>query len=229
MSSSSSLSYNVETASNSNSSELDGDSRALVLRNPDNAGGTNQEVSATHRVPGTGLALVPHVPPPTPSPCPRARLPQVIATISAGFERGDYLVREDRGANIYFDFFEEAYNYASQKGFSRMSPPEEKDYMEMIGEAYKSIPGGPRFNRGRLLIVMKKSLVPVRIEDDSEPDGLVADGGLEEGRAGRGSARHSQSEEEGSSPDGTAVLSWGEKTGESCVSSGYSYADSWEQ
>ncbi|EJK76941.1 hypothetical protein THAOC_01268 [Thalassiosira oceanica] len=227
MSSSSSLSYNVETASHSDSS-VDGDhSWALVLRNPDNTGGANQEVSATHQVPANGLALVPHVPPPAPAPqqpCPRARLPQVIATISAGFERGDYLVREERGANIYFDFFEEAYNFASQKGFSRMSPPEESDYMEMIRSAYNSIPGGPRFNRGRLLIVMKKRLVPVRIEDDSEPDGLVAGRELEEGREGDGTAS-SQSEGEGASPNGTVVLSW-EEGGES---SGYSYADSWEQ
>ena len=27
-----------------------------------------------------------------------------IATISAGFEKGDFLVREEQGARIYFDF-----------------------------------------------------------------------------------------------------------------------------
>ena len=238
VSSSSTLSYNLETASTSNSSADKDYSRALVLRNPDNICANLEycqecrEPSATQQVPETGLALVPHVPPTTPPPCPRARLPQVIATISAGFERGDYLVREERGGNIYFDFFEEAYNYASQKGFSRMNAQEEDDYMNMISEAYKSIPGGPKFNRGRLLIVMRKKLVPVRIEEECEPDGLVSGGGLEEGSAGKGessSATHSQSDEgRGSSPNGTVVFSW-EETGESCVSSGYSYVDSWEQ
>lgn len=36
-----------------------------------------------------------------------------IATISAGFEKGDYLVREEKGQRIYFDFFEEAFNFVS--------------------------------------------------------------------------------------------------------------------
>ena len=30
-----------------------------------------------------------------------------IATISAGFEKGDFLVREEQGNRVYFDFFEE--------------------------------------------------------------------------------------------------------------------------
>jgi hypothetical protein len=30
--------------------------------------------------------------------------PFTIATISAGFEKGDFLVREEQGARIYFDF-----------------------------------------------------------------------------------------------------------------------------
>lgn len=33
--------------------------------------------------------------------------PMNIATISAGFEKGDFLVREEKGNRIYFDFFEE--------------------------------------------------------------------------------------------------------------------------
>jgi hypothetical protein len=31
-----------------------------------------------------------------------------IATISSGFEKGDFLVREEKGQRVYFDFFEEA-------------------------------------------------------------------------------------------------------------------------
>ncbi|EJK62718.1 hypothetical protein THAOC_16658 [Thalassiosira oceanica] len=30
-----------------------------------------------------------------------------IATISSGFEKGDFLVREEKGQRVYFDFFEE--------------------------------------------------------------------------------------------------------------------------
>jgi len=38
-------------------------------------------------------------------------IPLNIATISAGFEKGDFLVREEKGFRVYFDFFEEAFNY----------------------------------------------------------------------------------------------------------------------
>lgn len=36
-----------------------------------------------------------------------------IATISSGFEQADFLVRELKGKRVYFDFFEEAFNYVS--------------------------------------------------------------------------------------------------------------------
>ena len=36
------------------------------------------------------------------------KYPRCIATISAGFEKGDFLVREEKGQRVYFDFFEEA-------------------------------------------------------------------------------------------------------------------------
>jgi hypothetical protein len=36
--------------------------------------------------------------------------PMNIATISAGFEKGDFLVREEQGNRVYFDFFEEVCN-----------------------------------------------------------------------------------------------------------------------
>lgn len=37
--------------------------------------------------------------------------PMNIATISAGFEKGDFLVREEQGNRVYFDFFEEVCLY----------------------------------------------------------------------------------------------------------------------
>jgi hypothetical protein len=37
--------------------------------------------------------------------------PVNLATISSGFEKGDFLVREEKGQRVYFDFFEEAFNY----------------------------------------------------------------------------------------------------------------------
>lgn len=92
---------------------------------------------------------------------PRAAQPHLIASISVGFERGDYLVREEKGFNVYFYFLEEAYNFIVQKGFSRMPKYEENDYMELIKRAQRSVPGGCRYNNGKLLMVLKKKLVPV--------------------------------------------------------------------
>ena len=41
---------------------------------------------------------------PAPQPADDLHKPFTIATISAGFEKGDFLVREEQGARIYFDF-----------------------------------------------------------------------------------------------------------------------------
>lgn len=40
--------------------------------------------------------------------------PVNIATISSGFEKGDFLVREEKGQRVYFDFLEEAFNYVRE-------------------------------------------------------------------------------------------------------------------
>ena len=50
---------------------------------------------------------------PTPIPVPVKKVPINLATISSGFEKGDFLVREEKGQRVYFDFFEEAFNYVS--------------------------------------------------------------------------------------------------------------------
>lgn len=68
--------------------------------------------------------------------------PQNIATISAGFEKGDFLVREEQGNRVYFDFFEEAFNYISNKGYSRMSKESEKEWMNLMTIIHDSVKGG---------------------------------------------------------------------------------------
>lgn len=68
--------------------------------------------------------------------------PTNIATISAGFEKGDFLVREEQGNRVYFDFFEEAFNYISNKGYSRMSKDDEKHWMELMNIIHDSVKGG---------------------------------------------------------------------------------------
>lgn len=130
---------------------------------------SRQQIPSSHQQPHHRTQRRP------PSP-PRTYQPQLIATISAGFDKGDYLIREERGQNVYFDFFEEAYNYATQKGFARMPPHEELEYMSLIKRAHRNVPGGIRFNTGRLLLVLCKKLVPLKMvvkEDNSEPSGEV--------------------------------------------------------
>lgn len=60
------------------------------------------------------------------------KYPRCIATISAGFEKGDFLVREEKGQRVYFDFFEEAFNYIAAKGYSRMLKGEEGEWMDLM-------------------------------------------------------------------------------------------------
>jgi hypothetical protein len=68
--------------------------------------------------------------------------PMNIATISAGFEKGDFLVREEQGNRVYFDFFEEAFNYISNKGYSRMSREDEKHWVDLMNVIHDSVKGG---------------------------------------------------------------------------------------
>eukprot|EP00555_Chaetoceros_dichaeta_P010788 CAMPEP_0198264616 /NCGR_PEP_ID=MMETSP1447-20131203/16262_1 /TAXON_ID=420782 /ORGANISM="Chaetoceros dichaeta, Strain CCMP1751" /LENGTH=123 /DNA_ID=CAMNT_0043953615 /DNA_START=97 /DNA_END=468 /DNA_ORIENTATION=+ len=79
-----------------------------------------------------------------------------IATISAGFEKSDFLVREEKGHRVFFDFFEEAFNYIANKGYSRMPDEEESEWIQLMKKAHLSIKGGTRYNSGTLLIVLSR-------------------------------------------------------------------------
>jgi hypothetical protein len=82
--------------------------------------------------------------------------PVNIATISSGFEKGDFLVREEKGQRVYFDFFEEAFNYLANKGYSRMKEADADDWMEAVNAAHSSVPNGTRYNTGVLLMVLSR-------------------------------------------------------------------------
>jgi hypothetical protein len=49
--------------------------------------------------------------------------PMNIATISAGFEKGDFLVREEQGNRVYFDFFEEVGSRACSLSDQNLGAP----------------------------------------------------------------------------------------------------------
>ncbi|KAL3766835.1 hypothetical protein ACHAWO_002273 [Cyclotella atomus] len=173
-----------------------------------------------------------------PRPPKRSAQPMLIASISAGFEKGDFLVREEKGSNVYFDFFEEAFNFVCQKGYTQMPKHEEKEYMDIIKIAHKSVPGGCRFNTGRLLMVLKKNLVPIRVstDDDEEPTGTVmGDGSLsykKSEKVKRGRAKNKLNGSANTLPtdsDSNSSYSAASPVPSSAYSSAStSYADSWE-
>ncbi|KAL7543328.1 hypothetical protein ACHAXR_012680 [Thalassiosira sp. AJA248-18] len=81
-----------------------------------------------------------------------------IATISSGFEKGDFLVREEKGQRVYFDFFEEAFNYIAYKGYIRMPKEEEREWMDTMNNVHASVKGGMKYNTGKLLMVLYRPI-----------------------------------------------------------------------
>ena len=89
--------------------------------------------------------------------------PISIATISSGFEKGDFLVREEKGQRVYFDFFEEAFNYIAYKGYIRMSRDDEREWMDTMNGVHASVKGGMKYNTGKLLMVLFR---PIEVDRD---------------------------------------------------------------
>mmetsp|Transcript_9881 Transcript_9881/g.20894 ORF Transcript_9881/g.20894 Transcript_9881/m.20894 type:complete len:117 (-) Transcript_9881:235-585(-) len=82
----------------------------------------------------------------------------ILATISAGEfpERGSFFFRDIDEQHAYFDFFEEAYNHAILKGYERMDKEEEKEWKDLIGRMHSSVPGGLKYNAGKVMMVLGK-------------------------------------------------------------------------
>jgi len=105
---------------------------------------------------------------------PRAkRSPMNIATISSGFEKGDFLVREEKGMRVYFDFFEEAFNYISNRGYIRMQRDDEEDWIQLMNHIHTSVKGGMRYNTGKLLMILYR---PIEEKDSGSVAGGAGNG-----------------------------------------------------
>ena len=63
-----------------------------------------------------------------------------------------------------------------------MPNDEEMDYMEVIKRAHKSVPGGCRYNTGRLLLVLRKKLVPMKVQLEEDYD-EVSEGSLSDAKS----------------------------------------------
>ncbi len=59
--------------------------------------------------------------------------------------------------------FEEAFNYIANKGYARMMPEEEKDWIELMNVIHDSVKGGMKYNTGTLLMVMSRPVVTSHI------------------------------------------------------------------
>ena len=59
-----------------------------------------------------------------------------IATISCGFKRSNYFVREDLDTRIYFSSIEDALGYMSVRGYSKMFGEEELEWRELFRRAH---------------------------------------------------------------------------------------------
>lgn len=140
----------MDKASSSSSEKLnrepEGSTRGIIMstgsppkRPRDDPGGESTAV----------VTAEPAVPKPT---------PMNIATVSSGFEKGDFLVREEKGMRVYFDFFEEAFNYISNRGYIRMQKDDEEDWIQLMNHIHTSVKGGMRYNTGKLLMILYRPI-----------------------------------------------------------------------
>lgn len=96
--------------------------------------------------------------PPLLSP-PRIR----VATISSGYKKANFFVREDVDQRIYFHDLEDAISYMGRRGFAKMSREDEREWMALLGRAHKTVKAGPnkkkqRYRKGKLVLVMFKPI-----------------------------------------------------------------------
>jgi hypothetical protein len=59
-----------------------------------------------------------------------------IATISSGYKKANYFVREDLDTRIYFHHLEDAVGYMSKRGYAKMNKEDERDWMKLLGKAH---------------------------------------------------------------------------------------------
>merc|ERR1719232_2089431 len=90
---------------------------------------------------------------------PRTR----IATVSSGYRKANFFVREDLDTRIYFHQLEDAVGYMARRGYSRMSGEEEREWRELLRRAHGVVKRGPkkekqRYRKGKLVLILKKTV-----------------------------------------------------------------------
>eukprot|EP00578_Thalassiosira_sp_NH16_P012325 CAMPEP_0181120052 /NCGR_PEP_ID=MMETSP1071-20121207/23936_1 /TAXON_ID=35127 /ORGANISM="Thalassiosira sp., Strain NH16" /LENGTH=882 /DNA_ID=CAMNT_0023204653 /DNA_START=215 /DNA_END=2863 /DNA_ORIENTATION=+ len=84
-----------------------------------------------------------------------------IATVSSGYKKANYFVREDLDTRIYFHQLEDAVGYMAKRGYMRMRREEEGEWRELLQKAHGVVKVGPkkekqRYRKGKLVLILKK-------------------------------------------------------------------------
>jgi len=81
--------------------------------------------------------------PPAPPPSPTSLLlrnPRIrIATVSSGYKKANYFVREDLDTRIYFHQVEDAVSYMGKRGYVKMEKEEEEEWRELLRRAHRVV------------------------------------------------------------------------------------------
>mmetsp|Transcript_11734 Transcript_11734/g.24345 ORF Transcript_11734/g.24345 Transcript_11734/m.24345 type:complete len:915 (-) Transcript_11734:178-2922(-) len=98
-------------------------------------------------------------------PCSELLTPKRIriATISSGYKKANFFVREDLDQRIYFHDLEDAINYMAKRGYARMRKEDELEWMKLLGKAHGVVKVGPtkkkqRYRKGKLVLIMSKPI-----------------------------------------------------------------------
>jgi len=86
-----------------------------------------------------------------------------IATVSSGYRKADFFVREDLDTRIYFHQLEDAVGYMAKRGYVKMRSEEEREWKDLLGRAHGVVKVGPkkekqRYRKGKLILVLKKTI-----------------------------------------------------------------------
>eukprot|EP00970_Alexandrium_tamarense_P003685 scaffold595_cov182-Alexandrium_tamarense.AAC.4 len=87
-----------------------------------------------------------------------------IATISSGYKKANFFVREDLDQRIYFHDLEDAISYMARRGYAKMEKNTEKEWMKLLARAHQVVKVGPtkkkqRYRKGKLILIMTKPIL----------------------------------------------------------------------
>ena len=68
-----------------------------------------------------------------------------VATVSSGYRRANFFVREDLDTRIYFHCIEDAVGYMARRGYSKMAREEEREWRHLLERAHKVVKAGAHF------------------------------------------------------------------------------------